>query len=126
MKNVKTYIGTFAAGAAIAAASLLTVSAPASAATQDGVQAATARTAPQRQEPGQRPDGVQQRRQPAQRSVAVPKRQSSPAAAEEQREQQLQRERAQKQAEQEPQQQSGQSTDPGGFLPDPPVVTPEG
>ncbi|MDT5098559.1 MAG: hypothetical protein QOC76_2296 [Mycobacterium sp.] len=114
MENIKTFVGTFAAGAAIAAASLLTVAAPASAATQAAAQqAGTATTALQQRQQGARP-------------VTVPKRHAPPLPAEEQREQHLQRGKTQKQAGQQQAKQPAQSTDPGQFLPDPPVVTPEG
>jgi hypothetical protein len=74
MKNIKTFTAAFAAGAAIVAASLLTVAAPVSAATQPAVQkAGTAKTAPQRQAPrqAQRPmSATQQWDQQAERKRA--------------------------------------------------------
>ena len=100
--NIKSFAVTFAAGASIAAAALLPVAAPASAAPQPAVQhERTAPTAPQRQ----------------------PQRPASPT---EQRVQQEERQRTEKAAKQQQQQQAGQGTDPGEFLPNPPVVTPEG
>lgn len=100
--NIKSFAVTFAAGASIAAAALLPVAAPASAAPQPTVQhGRTAPTAPQR--PAQRP--------------------ASPTV---QPGQQKERQQAEKESAQLHQQQAGQGTDPGEFLPNPPVVTPGG
>ncbi len=110
MKSIKTFAATFAAGAAITAASLLTVAAPASAATGPAVQNAGNHTAVQRPAgaPGQRPA-------PA-RAAVEPHSSEKP----EQKVAELKQQRQQRQ------QQAGQGGDPGGYLPNPPVVTPEG
>jgi hypothetical protein len=85
MKNIKTFASTFAAGAAIAAASLLTV-APASAATQPTVQhGRTLQAAPQRQ--AERPASpTEQRTQQEERQRAEKEAQMQRA---EQRQQQV-------------------------------------
>lgn len=101
MKSIKAYATTIAAGVAIAAASALAVAGPASASPVQHGPSHVVQQAPHRPAPARATDPGQSRSQYVGRQQAQARKEQAAQRT----------------------QQAAEGTDPGSFLPDPPVIT---